>query len=133
MIKELTTYIANGVTGMVIDTNLFAGFRPAEAPSRCVAILEPTGGAVDSYLPDAGDKGVEVLSRAESYWDAREDIYKVFDFLKSKSQVTLPVVVEGTTYIAQFIEANSFPQSLQQDEEGRWEFSVNFTVRIKQL
>lgn len=131
MIKEFTKYIANAGLGFTIDTNLFAGFRPAEAPARCVAVLEPTGGAVDSYLPDTGEKVVEVLSRAESYWAARDDIYKVFDFLKSKAQVTLPVVIVGTTYVAQFIEAINFPQSLQQDEEGRWEFSANFTVRIR--
>ena len=131
MIKELTQYIEDN-TAFVIDTNLFAGFRPADAPDRCVAVLEPTGGAVNSYFPDAGEKVVQILSRAPSYWDARSDAYVVFDLLKSLAQVTLPVV-SSVTYKAEFIEAQHFPQSLQQDEEGRWEFSVNFVIRIRTM
>ena len=132
MIRELTQYIENG-TSFVIDTDLFAGFRPADAPDRCVAVLEPTGGAVNSYFPDAGEKAIQVLSRAPSYWDARADIYTVFDLLKSKAQITLPTIVSSVTYKAEFIEAQHFPQSLQQDEEGRWEFSVNFIIRIREM
>lgn len=135
MIKELATYIAQNVVSPVltIDTNLFAGFRPADAPARCVAVLEPTGGAVNSYFPDAGEKAVQILTRAVSYWDARSDAYAVFDLLKSKAQVSLPVLLSTDAYKAEFIEAQHFPQSLQQDEEGRWEFSVNFIVRIRKM
>jgi len=132
MIKELTTYIENN-TVLVIDTDLFAGFRPSDAPDQCVAILEPTGGAVDSYFPDAGEKVIQVLSRAVSYWDARADAYTVFDLLKSKAQVTFPIIVSDTIYKAEFIEAQHFPQSLQQDEEGRWEFSTNVIIRIRTM
>jgi hypothetical protein len=131
MIKEITTYIANQ-TSLTLDTDLFAGFRPAEAPDRCVAVLEPTGGVVNSYFPDAGEKVIQILSRAKSYWDARSDIWSVFNTLKSRAQITLPVV-GSTTYKAEFIEAQHFPQSLQQDEEGRWEFSVNFVFRIREV
>lgn len=131
MIKELTTYIANN-TSLTVDTDLFAGFRPAEAQPQCVAVLEPTGGIVNSYFPDAGEKMIQILSRAKSYWDARSDIYTVFNLLKSKAQVTLPVV-GSTTYKAEFIEAQNFPQSLQQDENGLWEFSANFIIRIREV
>ena len=131
MIKEIATYIENN-TEFEIDVNIFAGFRPSEAPARCVAVLESTGGAVNAYFPDAGDKAVQILSRAKSYWDAREDIYIVFNLLKSKAQVTLPAV-GSITYKAEFIEAQHFPQSLQQDEEGRWEFSVNFVFKIREV
>lgn len=132
MIKELTKYIENNTT-FDIDVDLFAGFRPADAPARCVAILEPTGGAVNSYFPDAGEKVIQILTRATSYWDARADAYTVFDLLKSKAQVTLPKIISDTTYKAEFIEAQHFPQSLQQDEEGRWEFSTNFVIRIRKM
>lgn len=132
MIKELTKYIENNTT-FDIDVDLFAGFRPADAPARCVAILEPTGGAVNSYFPDAGEKVIQILTRATSYWDARADAYTVFDLLKSKAQVTLPMIISDTTYKAEFIEAQHFPQSLQQDEEGRWEFSTNFVIRIRKM
>lgn len=130
MIKEFTKYIKNGVSGMTIDTNLFAGFRPADCQDRCIAVLENTGGAVNSYFPDTGEKIIQVLTRAQSFWDARDDAYKVFNFLKSKSQVELPVVISPAAYTAMFIEAVNFPQSLQQDEKGRWEFSTNYVVRL---
>jgi hypothetical protein len=132
MIKELAQYIEDN-TDFVIDTDLFAGFRPADAPDRCVVVLESTGGAVNSYFPDAGEKLIQILSRATSYWDARVDIYTVFDLLKSKAQITFPIIVSDTAYKAEFIEAQSFPQSIQQDEEGRWEFSANFIIRIREL
>jgi hypothetical protein len=132
MIKELTKYIENN-TDFEIDVDLFAGFRPVDAPDRCVAILEPTGGAVNSYFPDAGEKAIQVLTRATRYWDARTDAYTVFDLLASKAQVEFPTLVSDLTYKAEFIEAQHFPQSLQQDEEGRWEFSVNFVIRIRKM
>lgn len=131
MIKEFAKYIEQEVESLTVDTNLFAGFRPAEAPERCVAVLEPTGGSPDSYLPDAGEKMVQVLSRAPSYWHAREDIYEVFNALISKINVELPEVEEGVTYKALFIEAVNFPQSLAQDDNALWEFSANFIVRIR--
>lgn len=132
MIKEITTYIANNVSELTLETNLFGGFRPDNSPDRCIAVLENAGGSVNSYFPDAGDKLIQILSRAPSFWDARDDIYLVFDLLKSKSQIILPVVDGGATYNAQFIEAQDFPQSLQQDERGNWEFSSNFVFRMKE-
>ncbi|HOY09613.1 MAG TPA: minor capsid protein [Candidatus Omnitrophota bacterium] len=131
MIKSIATYIENNNAEFVIDTNLFAGFRPSNSQDRCVTILESGGGQTDPYLPDKIAKGIQVLSRAISYWDAREDIFKIYDFLKSKAQITLPVVGEEA-YIAEFIEAQNPPQSLRQDEAGRWEFSVNFIFRIRE-
>jgi hypothetical protein len=132
MIKELTKYIENN-TSFVIDEDLFAGFRPVDSQDRCVAVLEPTGGMVNSYFPDSGDKMIQILSRAQSYWDARDDIYTVFDLLKSKAQVTFPTLISDTTYKAEFIEAQQFPQSVGQDEEGRWEFSANLLIRIRKM
>ena len=129
MIKEITTYIANNVA-LTLETDLFAGFRPESAPDTCVAIIETTGGPVDSYFPDTGSKYIQVLSRAESYWTARSNNYLVHDFLKSKAQVTLPVVSGGPTYIAEFIEAINFPQSVGQNENDLWEFSSNYIFRI---
>lgn len=131
MIRELATYVANN-TSLALESTLWAGFRPSHAPDRCVALLESTGGLVNSYFPDAGEKPVQILSRAESYWDARADIYTVFDLLKSKAQVTLPVV-GSTTYKAEFIEAQTFPQSVGQDERGLWEFSSNLVIRIREI
>lgn len=132
MLKEFVTYIATNISALTRDTNLFAGFRPNDAPDECVVVLESNGGSVNSYFPDAGEKPIQILSRAESYWTARSNSYLVHDLLKSKSQITLPVV-GSTTYKAEFIEAVDFPQSLGQDERGLWEFSQNFVVRIREV
>lgn len=132
MIKEIATYVANNVSALTLESNLYAGFRPDDAADDCVAVLETGGGKVNSYFPDAGEKVIQILSRAKSYWDARSNIYLVHDLLKSKAQVTLPVV-GSVTYKAEFIEAVDFPQSLGQDERGLWEFSQNYVFRIREV
>lgn len=132
MIKEITTYIANN-TSLTLESTLFGGFRPDSAPDTCVVVLETSGGSVNSYFPDAGEKSIQILSRAKSYWTARSNIHLVFDALKSKAQVTLPVISGNPTYKAEFIEAQEFPQSVGQDERGLWEFSQNFIFRIREV
>jgi len=123
--------IANN-TDLTLESTLWAGFRPDFAPDDCVVILEAGGGKVNSYFPDAGEKMIQILSRASSFWTARDNIYLVHDYLKSRSQVTLPVV-GSTTYKAEFIEAVDFPQSLGQDERGLWEFSQNYVFRVREV
>lgn len=132
MIKEIATYIDQN-TALTLESTLFAGFRPDHAPDTCVVVLETGGGSVNSYFPDAGEKLIQILSRAKSYWDARSNSMIVHDFLKSKAQVTLPVISGNPTYKAEFIEAQEFPQSLDQDDRGLWEFSQNFIFRIREL
>lgn len=132
MIKEITTYIGTN-TSLTLESTLFGGFRPASALDTCVVVLESAGGSVNSYFPDGGEKAIQILSRAESYWTAREKAYLVHNLLKSKAQVTLPVVSGGPTYKAEFIEAQEFPQSVGQDDRGLWEFSQNFIFRIREV
>lgn len=131
MIKEITTYIANN-TSLILETDLFGGYRPDSSPDQCVTVLETGGGSVNSYFPDGGEKLIQILSRAKSYWNARIDAYIVHDLLKSKAQITLPVV-NVVVYKAEFIEAIHFPQSVGQDERGLWEFSQNFIFRIREI
>jgi len=130
MLKEITTYIANN-TDFVIGTDLFAGHRPSNAPEECIVILENAGGATNFLLTDKVDKAVQILSRAKTYFTARDNIYTVYNLLHGKSWIELPEVVSGVEYIAMTIEAITIPQSIGQDERGLYEFSVNFIFRIK--
>ena len=132
MIKEIATYI-NANTSLVLESTLWTGFRPSNAPNDCVVILETGGGKVDSDFPDAGDRMIQILSRAKSYWDARSNIYLVHDVMKSKAQIDLPQIAPNPQYRMQFVEAVDFPQSLGQDEKGLWEFSQNFVIRMREI
>ena len=132
MIREIATYIDTN-TALTLESTLFAGFRPSSAPNTCVAVLETGGGKVNSYFPDAGDRMIQILSRAKSYWTARSNIYLVHDAMKSKAQIDLPQMAGNPIYRMQFVEAVDFPQSLDQDEKGLWEFSQNFVIRMREV
>jgi len=129
MIKQLTQYIKNSTTGFTIDTNLFAGFAPSSAGEDIVIIRE-SGGSPDFDLIDKADVAIQVLSRARDYWTARANAVKVFACLHGISGITLPVIDAGTYYI-NTAEAITVPQSLGQDEQGLFNISTNYIVRIK--
>jgi len=130
MLKEICQYIEDN-TSFIIGTDLFAGHRPSNAPEECIVILEDAGGGTNFLLPDKVDKAVQVLSRAKTFFTARDNIYTIYELLHGKSWIELPVVVAGNEYIAMTIEAITVPQSIGQDERGLYEFSVNFIFRIK--
>ncbi len=129
MLKQITTYVANN-TSYVIGTDLFAGTRPDTAPDKCVTILETGGGAPVFDLPDYLDKMVQVLTRGKSYFEGQELAQEIYDLLHGKAGITTPTVDEETYYI-NAIEALMSPQSIGQDEKGRFEFSTNFVFRIQ--
>lgn len=133
MIKEITTYVENNISSLTRDTNLFAGHIPSDAPKTHVGILESGGGAVNPFLPDSVEKLVQVLVRAKTYFTARDLSYLIFDFLKSKQNITMPVIGGGTEYRANFIEALNVPQYIGQNENGLYEFSTNFIFRIAEI
>lgn len=130
MLKEITQYIEDN-TSWVIGTDLYAGFRPEGSAVRCLVVLDNTGGRANYYLRDAGDKLVQVVSRSNDYFQAKEDLTEIHDLLHGASGITLPVVDGGDEYLANTIEALNLPQSIGQNDKGEWEFSVNFIFRYQ--
>ena len=130
MLKELATYIQTE-TDLVIGEDLFGGFLPAaESQADAVALIR-SGGTGTGFLPDLEEVALQVISRAQDYWDAESKAWTVCDLLHGMAGVTLPVVDGGETYIVNTAEAVVFPQSLGQDDRNNFVISTNFTLRIQ--
>jgi hypothetical protein len=131
MLKQITKYIENQTTGLVIQTNLFAAFAPSTATDDVVIIRE-SGGAPNFYLTDQVEKAIQVLSRAVDYWTAAANAKKVYDCLHGIAGVTLPTV-DGVAYYVNTSEAITAPQGLGQDEKGLFNISTNYIIRIQNV
>lgn len=128
MIKEITKYVDNQ-TALALGTTLFAGFLPPEAEETVVVVIE-SGGVPDFDLVDKQAKTVQAVSYSRDYWTARANALLVFNLLHGLKGVTLPVV-DGATYFVLAGEALSVPQSLGQDDKGRFAISTNYVLRIE--
>jgi len=132
MFQEIVTFI-EGQTGFVIGTTLQAGHRLATAPDRCVLIAESAGGATVPELPDYAEYQIQALSRAKTYFEARDDAWTVYTALHGRAGDNLPNLSgSGPDYLVNVINAIAIPQYIDQDVDGRFEFSVNFTFKIQQ-
>jgi hypothetical protein len=134
MFQEIVTFIA-GQTGFVIGSTLQAGHRLATAPDRCVLIAESGGGATVPELPDRADFLIQALSRAKTYFEARDDAWTVYTELTKgwAAGWNMPILTgSGDDYIAWTVDALAIPQYIGQDVDGRFEFSVNFIFRMAQ-
>lgn len=131
MFKEICTLISD-LTGFAIGVKLQAGHLLQNAPVRCVLVQE-TGGAPEFYPnADVVDFGLQVLCRAETYYDAREDAYAVYDALHGTNNWNLPGLDGHPDYLAMTVEAVYTPQYLGEDENRRHLFSTNFIFRIEE-
>jgi len=134
MFQEIVTFI-EGQTGFTIGTTLQAGHRLATAPDRCVLIAESGGGGTVPELPDRADFLIQALSRAKTYFEARDDAWTVYTELTKgwAAGWNMPTLTgSGDDYIAWTIDAIAIPQYIGQDVDGRFEFSVNFIFRMAQ-
>jgi hypothetical protein len=130
VIKELAQFIENG-TAFVIGTNLLVGHRDQDAVDRCTVLLDNIGSKLYFDLDDRKDWTVQIISRANTYFTARDDAYLIYDFLHRRCAHDFPIVEVGTSYVAQTIEAITTPQFMGYDDKGRYEFVANYLIRIK--
>lgn len=131
MLKAICKFIENQTSSFTIGDTLQAAWRPIDAPNRCTLIAESGGGSVIFDLPDRADKMIQALSRATTYFDARDDAYEIYDALHGTAGWELPEVIAGDKYQAMVIEAVAPPQYLGIDEKGRHEFSTNYVWKIR--
>lgn len=131
MLKAICKFIENQTSSFIIGDTLQVAWRPLDAPDQCTLIAESGGGGTIFDLPDRADKMIQVLSRATTYFDARDDAQEIYDVLHGAAGWELPEVVAGKKYQAMVIEAVEVPQYLGIDEKGRHEFSVNYIFKIR--
>jgi hypothetical protein len=137
MFKEICVFIANK-TGLTIGTTLQAGHREQTAPDRCTLIGEAGGGETNYYCPDMANLNIQALTRAKSYFQARDDAWVIYEALTNAGGTVpsagwnMPNISSGPDYLAMVIEAITTPQYIGQDTNGRYEFSVNFIFRMEE-
>ena len=143
MLKEFAKFVESK-TSFVSGSTLQVGHRPLTAPDRCNVIIESVGGSPNYDLPDQIEKVFQIISRSETpghpttkgMWDARDDAWEIFNALTANlpgliksAQWTLPVVDKA--YVAMVIMALSDPAYIGTDERGRFEYSTNYIVKIR--
>ena len=126
MLKAFATYLST-VAGLTIGTDLFAGSRPANAPDFCTTLLERGPEIPDDYNKRRREKSIQLLTRGGDYFEARDESNRLFELLVGKQTTGVAIsgwVIHTITGIA--------PQFLSEDQRGRFEFSTNLVVRIKE-
>lgn len=136
MFREICTFIANR-TGLVLGDTLQVGHRTQDAPDQCILVAEPAGGEHNYDNPDMANLNIQVVCRADTYFNAREDAWMVLHALTnyggSPSSWNLPRIDgSGENYLAMTIEALATPAYIGQDENKRYEFSINFIFRCEE-
>ena len=132
MFKEIVTLIS-GLTGLVVGTKLQAGQWLQDKPVRCVLVQE--SGGVPYFYPntDMVDMAIQVLCRAATYWEARDDAWTVYDAVHGTSAWNMPRLVGvGDDYLVTTVNALYAPQYLGEDDNRRHLFSTNYIFRVEE-
>ena len=127
MIKELAEWMVSSgeLIDLVIGETLFAGFLPETSTSSLyTVILERTGAAVDGYLKHARAKPVQLFTRGATYHTARDEAFRVFEWLIVK------VGIQLTTFYVYGVQGVE-PQYLGKSEKGQYEFSANVVLQVR--
>jgi len=130
MFKEICNFIESE-TSFVKGSTLQVGHRIQTSPDRCILVSESAGGEANPYCPDMANFNIQVVSRAKTYFRARDDIWEVYKALHGTAGWNMPNVGSGFDYLAMSISALAVPQYIGQDENRRFEFSVNFIIRCE--
>ena len=110
------------------------GHRVLSAPERCGLISEAGGGEVFPDLPDEADVIIQIVTRAKTYFQAREDAIVFYNALHGEAGWNLPNPGPGSgpDYLGITIDAIAYPQYIGQDQNGRFEFSTNYIFRMEE-
>jgi hypothetical protein len=76
---------------------------------------------------------IQIISRAESYLQSREDSWSVYNSIHGQSGWNLARIDgSGEDFLAMTIEAISTPAYIGQDENGYFEHSINYIFRLEE-
>jgi hypothetical protein len=139
MLKALAQKMTESPIGLAIGTDLFVGYTPSEQPNRCTTIIEMTGTDIDPYSLKHRAVLFQLISRASTYMEAREDAERIFESL---------IAVRGETWYEPDTNMSGYsgsgshmwfvvgiegigPQYIGVDEIGRYEMSSMLTLRVR--
>jgi hypothetical protein len=82
---------------------------------------------------DMVDMAIQVLCRAATYWEARDDAWIVYDAVHGTSAWNMPRLVGvGDDYLVTTVNALYAPQYLGEDDNRRHLFSTNYIFRVEE-
>jgi len=132
MFREVCQLIED-LTGFTkVSGYLQVGHRVQDSPERCILVGESGGGETNPECPDMANINIQIISRAKTYFQARDDCWTCYTALHGTAGWNLPNLESGPDYLVMFIEALAIPQYIGQDENGLFEFSVNFIFRMEE-
>jgi len=125
LVDNLAQYLENGGIGTQA-TDLFIGVLPA-SPDNAIMIDQTGGVEPNKYIP-VKEPTIQVLVRNTSYPDGLDKITAIYDLLhRFKDYQSLET---GGVDVMQ-IMALQEPTHLQQDDNNRHIFTVNFVVMLR--
>lgn len=124
--SDIVAYL-NGNASLVSATNLFEGVMP-ESPDACVAVAATGGELSEDYAsgdslsaPTVEYSRFQVMVRDAGHAAARSKAVTLYALLANLGPTTL----SGRTY--ELVESiDGEPSLLGQDQNGRWEYVMNF-------
>lgn len=132
MFKEIVTFIC-AESGFTLGTDLFAGTWEQASPSRAILVSESAGGATTPSEEDFVDYLIQVMSRSEEYFYARDDLWTIYNAIHTYFGANMPNLAgSGPDYLGMSIYAIAIPQYLGPDENGRKLFSCNFLFQMEE-
>ncbi len=129
--KPIVAYV-DAQTTLTLDTDLFPGDRPLDAPDACVGLYE-RGGATSYESLGMLSIRIQVLARGKTYFEARDLAFLVYNVLHGMAGVDLPVLTSGESWTINTCRAPTLPQLLGRDETGRTEFTANYIFEAEEL
>jgi hypothetical protein len=129
MIYNLVQYLRNELPGERIYADLVDRVFPdTQVPDRMINVIE-NGGSETAWF-QFQDRAIQIMVRDVDLVNARELAYDVHEKINNKFGLELPAVNVGGEVYAAFqvaqISANSLPQSIGFDDNGRVRFSTNY-------
>ena len=118
---DIADYLAAGIAGLIVDTNLYVGDEPPDSPDECVTVVGSPGYDNESGIEF---RPFQIVVRNTSYVPTQTRAKEVYDLLKNKPG--FPSTILGVFYC----EVINSPFPLQRDARGRWVFSMNFLMRM---
>ena len=122
-VADYLTTAAGGSHGTV-GTDIFVG-KLVDSPNDQIAVFPTGGGAPSAYIADIHEPTFQVLIRNDDFDAGNTILRSVRTALHKKINLTL------TNFVALNILAASEGGAIGQDERGLYEFTINFSAKVR--
>jgi hypothetical protein len=124
--SDIAAYLATGGFGTV-GTSIFVNTMPA-TPDNCIAVSVYAGSPPERTHDSSGNDNpsVQVRVRNTSAGTARTKVEQIYNYLDGISNTTI-----GSTFYLGIFAINSGAIPMGKDENGRQEYTWNFSVKRK--